>query len=200
MDSSKRKNDPEGLKKRIIAAALANFAEFGMQGARMEEIAEKAQTTKRMVVYHFASKEQLYVVVLEQVYQAMREHESGLDLASLPPREAMIRLVEASFDYHTQHPDFMRLVCTENLLRGRYISRSARIKALNKSALDVLEAVLQRGQRDAVFPPVHRYGGCTPADQQHLRASCCKSLHLQHSLHPQRQRGGKHSPQPSVSR
>lgn len=153
MDSSKRKNDPEGLKKRIIAAALANFAEFGMQGARMEEIAEKAQTTKRMVVYHFASKEQLYVVVLEQVYQAMREHESGLDLASLPPREAMIRLVEASFDYHTQHPDFMRLVCTENLLRGRYISRSARIKALNKSALDVLEALLQRGQRDAVFLP-----------------------------------------------
>ncbi|PIJ55981.1 TetR family transcriptional regulator, partial [Erwinia sp. OLMDLW33] len=48
---AKRKNDPEGLKKRILASALATFAEFGLQGARMEQIAENAQTTKRMVVY-----------------------------------------------------------------------------------------------------------------------------------------------------
>ncbi|MDU6441412.1 MAG: TetR family transcriptional regulator, partial [Pantoea sp.] len=51
----KRKNDPVGLKKRIIAGALTTFAEFGMQGARLEQIAENAQTTKRMVVYHFGN-------------------------------------------------------------------------------------------------------------------------------------------------
>ncbi len=38
-----------------------------MQGARMEQIAELAQTTKRMVVYHFINKEKLYIEVLEQV-------------------------------------------------------------------------------------------------------------------------------------
>lgn len=150
-DSLKRKNDPEGLKKRILAAALPCFAEFGMQGARLEAIAGKAETTKRMVVYHFGNKENLYIEVLEQVYQAIREYETGLDLTSLPPDEAITRLVEASFNYHATHPDFMRLVCTENLLRGRYISRSARIKALNKSALDLLDAILSRGQRDNIF-------------------------------------------------
>jgi len=147
----KRKNDPEGLKKRILAGALTTFAEFGMQGARLEQIAENAQTTKRMVVYHFGSKEKLYIEVLEQVYQAIRQHETGLNLAAIEPELAMSKLVEASFDYHVSHPDFMRLVCTENLLRGRYISQSPRIKALNRSALDVLDDILARGQQQGVF-------------------------------------------------
>ncbi|MEJ5113160.1 TetR/AcrR family transcriptional regulator [Erwinia billingiae] len=149
--TTKRKNDPEGLKKRILAGALATFAEFGLQGARMEQIAEHAQTTKRMVVYHFSNKENLYVEVLEQVYQEIRQHETGLNLAEMPPVIAMARLAEASFDYHITHPDFMRLVCTENLMRGRYISQSERIKTLNQSALDVLEDILARGKAAGVF-------------------------------------------------
>ncbi len=147
----KRKNDPVGLKKRIIVGALTTFAEFGMQGARLEQIAENAQTTKRMVVYHFGNKENLYIEVLEQVYQAIRQHEIGLNLAAMEPELAMSKLVEASFDYHASHPDFIRLVCTENLLRGRYISQSPRIKALNRSALDVLDDILARGQQQGVF-------------------------------------------------
>lgn len=150
-ETLKRKNDPEGLKKRIIASALKTFAEFGMQGARLEQIADNAQTTKRMVVYHFGNKENLYIEVLEQVYQAIRQHETGLDLASMAPDEAIRKLVEASFDYHVSHPDFMRLVCSENLLRGRYISQSARIKALNKSALELLDDILSRGQQQGIF-------------------------------------------------
>ncbi|MBN7120127.1 TetR family transcriptional regulator [Erwinia billingiae] len=149
--TAKRKNDPEGLKKRILAGALATFAEFGLQGARMEQIAEHAQTTKRMVVYHFSNKQNLYVEVLEQVYQEIRQHETGLNLAEMPPVIAMARLAEASFDYHITHPDFMRLVCTENLMRGRYISQSERIKTLNQSALDVLEDILARGKAAGVF-------------------------------------------------
>ena len=149
--TAKRKNDPEGLKKRILAGALAVFAEFGLQGARMEQIADHAQTTKRMVVYHFSNKENLYVEVLEQVYQAIRQHETGLNLAEMPPVIAMARLAEASFDYHISHPDFMRLVCSENLMRGRYISQSTRIKTLNQSALDVLEDILCRGKESGVF-------------------------------------------------
>lgn len=149
--TAKRKNDPEGLKKRILAGALATFAEFGLQGARMEQIAEHAQTTKRMVVYHFSNKETLYMEVLEQVYQAIRQHEAGLNLAEMPPVMAMARLAEASFDYHISHQDFMRLVCSENLMRGRYISQSTRIKALNQSALEVLESILIRGKAAGVF-------------------------------------------------
>jgi len=150
-DTTKRKNDPEGLKKRILAGALKTFAEFGMQGARLEQIAENAQTTKRMVVYHFGNKEQLYIDVLEQVYQQIREHETGLNLAAMQPEQAITKLVEASFDYHVYHPDFIRLICMENLSRGRYIAQSARLGQLNRSALDLLDDILSRGQQQGLF-------------------------------------------------
>ncbi|WP_261640797.1 TetR/AcrR family transcriptional regulator [Erwinia mallotivora] len=151
--TEKRKNDPQGLKKRILASALSAFAGFGLQGARMEQIAQQAGTTKRMVVYHFNNKENLYVEVLEQVYLAIRQHEMGLNLQQFSPEEAMVRLAEASFDYHISHPDFLRLVCSENLMRGRFISQSTRIKTLNQSALDVLDSILSRGKAAGVFNP-----------------------------------------------
>lgn len=164
----KRKNDPEGLKKRILAGALTTFAEFGMQGARLEQIAENAQTTKRMVVYHFGNKEKLYIEVLEYVYQAIRQHETGLNLAAMEPETALTKLVEASFDYHVSHPDFMRLVCTENLLRGRFISQSSRIKALNRSALDLLDDIIARGQHQGIF-----INGVQTIDVHRLISSIC---------------------------
>lgn len=192
--TAKRKNDPEGLKKRILAGALATFAEFGLQGARMEQIAEHAQTTKRMVVYHFSNKENLYVEVLEQVYQEIRQHETGLNLAEMPPVVAMARLAEASFDYHITHPDFMRLVCTENLMRGRYISQSARIKELNQSALDVLEDILARGKAAGVFD-----SKADTVDVHRLISSICthnvSNRYTFHTLF-----GGGESEQQSISR
>lgn len=135
----------------------------------MDQIAANAQTTKRMVVYHFNNKEQLYIAVLHLVYQEMRHHEAGLNLASITPLQAIARLAEASFDYHLTHPDFIRLVCCENLMRGRYIAQSETIKIINQSALDVLDEVLERGKQSGEFDPaiatvdVHRLIGniCT---------------------------------------
>ncbi|WP_435928980.1 TetR family transcriptional regulator [Dryocola sp. BD613] len=139
------------LKEKIFFSALTLFAEFGLNGARMEQIAEKAGTTKRMVVYHFKSKEQLYVQVLEYVYTQIRTSERQLNLADLPPVEAMVRLVEWTFDFHDQHPDFIRIICMENMQRGRFVKESAFPREINRSALDLLEEVLSRGQAKQLF-------------------------------------------------
>jgi AcrR family transcriptional regulator len=168
LPATKRKNDPVGLKQRIFAAALAEFAEAGLKGARMENIAEHAATTKRMVVYHFKTKESLYLEVLEHVYQHIRAHETGLDLQALAPVAAMTRLVEESFNYHAEHPDFIRVICMENMMRGQYIRQSSRIKALNQSALTLLEDILQRGKQEKLFTP-----DASAADVHRLISSLC---------------------------
>jgi AcrR family transcriptional regulator len=61
-------DEAQSLKERIFAAAITVFAEHGLSGARMEQIATEAQTTKRMVVYYFKTKELLYQAVLQHVY------------------------------------------------------------------------------------------------------------------------------------
>lgn len=144
-------DEAQSLKEKIFAAAVAVFAEHGLAGARMEQIAVEAQTTKRMVVYYFKTKEQLYQAVLEHVYARIRENEQQLGLENLPPVEALVQLVKWSVAYHASHADFMRVICMENMQRGKWLNASGLLKPLNKSALSILENILQRGQHEGIF-------------------------------------------------
>jgi len=77
--------------------------------------------------------------------------ETRLNLTRLPPVEAMVELVESTFDYHAAHPDFIRIICMENMQRGRYMQQSAYLRKVNRSALTLLEDILQRGQQKQLF-------------------------------------------------
>ena len=145
--------EAQSLKTRIFTAAIAVFAEHGLAGARMEQIASEAQTTKRMVVYYFKTKELLYQAVLQYVYSRIRETEQKLGLENLPPVEALVQLVKWSVRYHVEHADFMRIICMENMQRGKWLLASGDLKRLNKSALSLLEQILHRGQELGIFQP-----------------------------------------------
>lgn len=146
-------DEAQSLKTRIFTAAIAVFAEHGLAGARMEQIASEAQTTKRMVVYYFKTKELLYQAVLQYVYSRIRETEQQLGLENLPPVEALVQLVKWSVRYHVEHADFMRIICMENMQRGKWLLASGDLKRLNKSALSLLEQILHRGQELGIFQP-----------------------------------------------
>lgn len=147
----RRARDAERTRADILAVAQAEFAEHGLAGARVDAIAARTHTTKRMIYYYFGSKERLYLAVLERAYGAIRHAEQALDLAALPPEAAMRRLVEFTFDYDEANPDFVRLVSIENIHRARFIGRSPDLRAVNATALDTLGAILTRGQAEGVF-------------------------------------------------
>lgn len=147
----RRKNDPEGLKKRILDAAMTEFAQTGLSGSTLDAIADRAATTKRMVVYHFHNKEDLYIAALERCYGEIRDIETGLQLQHLEPAAAMVRLAEFTFDYHATHTDFIRLVSIENIHQARHLRKSEQIRSLNRSVITEIEAVLQRGKAEGIF-------------------------------------------------
>lgn len=146
-----RTNDPEGTKRNIIEVATKEFAQNGLSGARIDEIAAKTKSSKRMIYYYFGDKEGLYRAVLENSYGTIRAQERELDLADLGPVEAIRTLAEATFDHHDQHPDFIRIVTNENMLRGEHIRRSTRLAGLGAPAVDVLTGILERGRADGIF-------------------------------------------------
>ena len=146
-----RSNDPARTMADIIAVATREFAEKGLAGARIDVIAEAMRTSKRMIYYYFGSKEGLYVAVLEEAYRRMREIEHGLHLEDLQPEDALRKLVGFTIDYQHAHPDFIRLVMTENIHRGEYLKRSALIRQLNVPAIEGLRAVYDRGVASGVF-------------------------------------------------
>ena len=101
------------------------FAESGFSGARIEEIAARTETSKRMIYYYFSDKEGLYRAVLEDAYTRMRLAEDALDLGEVPPVEALRQLAEFTFDHHRNNTDFIRLVMIENVHGGTHMSRFA---------------------------------------------------------------------------
>lgn len=146
-----RTNDPERTMADILEVAMREFAEKGLAGARIDVIAEATRTSKRMIYYYFGSKEGLYVRVLEEAYRRMREIEAGLLLDDLPPEDALRKLVGFTVDYQRAHPEFIRLVMTENIHRGEYLAQSQVIQGLNVPAIEGLRRVYQRGIESGVF-------------------------------------------------
>ena len=149
--SGPRKPDAARTRQDILRAAREEFAEHGLSGARVDAIAARMRTTKRMLYYYFGSKEGLYLAVLEQVYGDIRSVEQELDLASLSPVEAIRRMIEFTFDYEEAHPEFIRLVSIENIHHGRHLAQSSTLQKQNLIVIDTLTRILERGQRAAVF-------------------------------------------------
>jgi AcrR family transcriptional regulator len=144
---------PEETRRNILDAAVAEFSEKGLAGARVDDIAARTRTTKRMIYYYFGSKEQLYAAVLERMYGGMRDAEQGLGLDGLPPVEALRRIVEVTFDHHAAHPEFVRLVSTENINEARIVSASPTIRTRNATIIGILGRIVQRGMQDGSFRP-----------------------------------------------
>ncbi len=151
--TSQRINDPARTTADIIAVATREFAENGLAGARIDEIAQAMRTSKRMIYYYFGSKERLYISVLEHAYRHIREAEAALELDELEPEEALRKLVGFTVDYQLAHPDFVRLIMSENTNRARYLAQSETIGRVNVPAIALLEALYRRGVAKGVFRP-----------------------------------------------
>lgn len=131
--------------------ATREFAQKGYGGARVDSIAARTRSSKRMIYYYFGGKEGLYLAVLEAAYAGIRRAEATLDLERLPPKAALRALVAFTFDYYEAHPEFVRLVINENIMDGVHMARSKTIGRLNVTVIDALRALVARGQRESVF-------------------------------------------------
>jgi AcrR family transcriptional regulator len=151
MNQPKIKRDPEGTRRRILLAAAEEFAAGGLFGARVDQIARRAETNERMLYYYFGSKEQLFTAVLEHAFGALVEAERSLDLEGVAPIEAITRLAHFVWDYFRDHPEFLRLVNNENLHEAKYIKGSTRIRELISPIVETTKSILERGQKAGLF-------------------------------------------------
>jgi len=150
-DSQERTRERAAPRLRILRAATRAFADRGLTGARVADIAARAKVNKRMLYHYYGNKEALYLAVLENVYAELLAAESALELDVLGPIEGIERLVRFLWEYYVAHPEFMALVNNENLHRARHLKRSRTIRAMHSPLVESLDALLARGRRQGVF-------------------------------------------------
>lgn len=147
----KWRQDPDAVRADILATATEIFASQGLSGARVDEIARRTQTSKRMIYYYFGDKNGLYMSVLDAAYAQVRAGEDALNLETLDPVLALRRLIEFTFDYHSSNRSYVRLVQIENVHDAEHLKRSERIAKLNLSAIEKLHEICRRGICKGVF-------------------------------------------------
>ncbi|MFD7919384.1 TetR family transcriptional regulator [Streptomyces sp. NPDC059740] len=146
-----RLRDADRTRAEILDVATEEFARLGYAGARVDEIAARTRTTKRMLYYYFGGKEQLYRTVLERAYARIREVERQAEVDHLDPVAAIRRLAELTFDHHQEHPDFIRLVSGENIREADHIRASPELARLGTPAVGIIESILTRGRAEGLF-------------------------------------------------
>jgi AcrR family transcriptional regulator len=156
------KRNAERTRAAILDAALVELSAKGLGGARVDEIAARSGTNKRMIYHYFASKEGLYLAALERTYAELRSAEQELELASMEPAAAMRQLARFSFRYFQDHPHFIAMLNTENLHKARILKTSEKIRQMHSPLIDLIDTILKRGQaagvmRRDVVDPVQLY-------------------------------------------
>ena len=143
--------DAEATQARILKAAQAEFASLGLAGARVDEIAARAQANKRMIYHYFGNKEGLFKAVLEDAWMGIRRAEQALDLDHLRAEDALERLVRFTWDYYLEHPEFIRLVNSENLHEARHLRSSDKVRDASRRLVTQVQSILDRGVKEGVF-------------------------------------------------
>ncbi|MEU1982346.1 TetR family transcriptional regulator [Nocardia sp. NPDC019395] len=100
--------DAEDTRRRIFAAAAAEFAEHGLAGARIDRIAAAAKANKQAIYLYFGSKEKLFAAILRAKLEEVRA------AVSIDP-DAVAESVGQMFDWYRQHPELVRLQLWEAL-------------------------------------------------------------------------------------
>ena len=145
------KRNPEGARQRILAAALAEFSEKGLGGARVDVISERAGANRRMLYHYFGNKDDLFLAVLELAYSDLREAELALNLDDLSPVEGMRKLVALTLDYFNQTPYFINLLNSDNLHSARHLHRQGLLQGTWYLNLDKAMRPGQAEELDRVF-------------------------------------------------
>ena len=137
----------------ILKAATKVFARYGYEGGSVEKISKAAKSFDRMIYYYFGSKEGLFIAVIEDTYRRFNEAEQGLALDTTQPLAALDAMIRFVWTYYQKNPEFITLLNSENLLRGKHIGKSARAKEYSSPALAITDCVLQSGISAGLFRP-----------------------------------------------
>jgi TetR/AcrR family transcriptional regulator len=160
-EQAHQRRNPTATRRKLLVAARREFADNGLAGARVDEIAARAGVNKQLVYHYFGDKDALYLAVLEWVYEEIRTQEHKLNLEGLPPERAIKQLIESSFDHLARHPDFIVLLNDENRNGARHVRASLKIEDMHSPLVSMVSTILKDGVRAGTFRkginPVHLY-------------------------------------------
>jgi TetR/AcrR family transcriptional regulator len=133
---------------RILEAAIREFSEKGLAGARTEQIASAAGVNKALLYYYFESKEKLYAAALELVSSRVRDRSMAVFLRDASPGERLLRAAVDHFDRILTQREFQTLMQQE--LMRLHKGETGELPILVKRVFAPIQAMFQSMIREGV--------------------------------------------------
>jgi TetR/AcrR family transcriptional regulator len=135
-------------RKRILDAALSEFAANGLAGARTEQIAATAGVNKALLYYYFEGKEKLYAAALEMVSARVRDRSMAVFLRDASPGERLLRAALDHFDRILTQREFQSLMQQEMMRLHK--GEEGELPILAKRIFGPLHAMFQAMVREGI--------------------------------------------------
>lgn len=145
-----RERNSQKSKLDILEAAEKLFAEKGIYGTRVDEIAKEANINKRMIYEYFGNKEELYREVLVSAYRRLGTLELDILSENMSPSELIQLLIKMYFGFLRDHPTYVSLIQWENLNKGKYIQETG-FSGIKDPTLELLRDIMEKGKKQGVF-------------------------------------------------
>lgn len=150
-DAKTKKRDPERTLRIIMLAAREEFAKVGFEGARVDKVAESSGVSKGLIYHYFASKDDLFIAVLEDCYLELRSQNEELILDTFEPVEGIRQLIAHTYRYFADHPEFIVLVNSENMMKAEHLKRSVKVGKMYEPLSLRLKELVERGASLGMF-------------------------------------------------
>ncbi|ENL8208033.1 TetR family transcriptional regulator [Salmonella enterica] len=144
-------SNAQSLKEKLLLCAVNEFAEYGYEGARVDNIVKAADCSKQTVYHHFGNKENLFIEVLEYTWNDIRQKEKALDVSGLSPAQAIEKIIDFTWDYYIANPWFLNIVHSENQSKGVHYAKSKRLPEIDYSHLELMASLLEKGKALNIF-------------------------------------------------
>jgi len=134
-------------RKAILRAAIREFSEHGLAGARTDAIAESAKVNKALLYYYFKSKTGLYAAAIEEVSSTIAERALAALDPEHSPGERLMRTALHHFDRIFTQRDFQSLMQQEmvRVRRGESEAMPLLVKNVFKPLLEKMQQAVHEG-------------------------------------------------------
>ena len=111
----KRRRRGDDVRERVLAAALQCFGAFGFEGTSTRDVAARADVTHTLILYHFQSKEQLWIATLKDALEPYMLAVRSLfeTAADRPAAEGLQSFIDTFVRMSTQRPEIHRILTSE---------------------------------------------------------------------------------------
>jgi TetR/AcrR family transcriptional regulator len=140
---------PTDTRDRVLQVAQALFAERGYRGTSLRDIAKRIGIKAPSLLHHFPSKQQLYLAVLDKMFESLEDAANAIAWGRESRQERMRQAIGDTIDFIASRPDFVRIMWKEMADEsgvGRQVLKR-RLPPLFSIAVNFIF----RGQRDGEF-------------------------------------------------